>query len=51
MKDLFGQGGECTEAEVQLLKFGRHFRLNPQTKLIVGRTEKDNESILTYRDP
>ena len=51
LKDLFEHVGECTEAEVHLLKFGRHFRLNPQAKLIVGRTEKDNESILTYHDP
>ena len=51
LKDLFDHVGECTEAEVHLLKFGRHFRLNPQAKLIVGRTEKDNESILTYHDP
>jgi tRNA-specific 2-thiouridylase len=25
--------------------------LNSQTKLIVGRTEKDNENILKYHDP
>jgi predicted ribosome quality control (RQC) complex YloA/Tae2 family protein len=33
------------------LKYGRHYRLNPETKLIVGRTEKDNENILQYHDP
>ena len=51
LKDLFDHGGDGTEAEVQLLKFGRHFRLNRQAKLIVGRTEKDNDSILQYHRP
>ena len=51
LKDLFDHGGDGTEAEVQLLKFGRHFRLNRQAKLIVGRTEKDNGSILQYHRP
>jgi tRNA-uridine 2-sulfurtransferase len=51
LKDLFDRAADSTEAEVQLLKFGRHFRLNPHAKLIVGRTEKDNENILRYHDP
>jgi tRNA U34 2-thiouridine synthase MnmA/TrmU len=51
LKDLFDHGGDGTEAEVQLLKFGRHFRLNRQAKLIVGRTEKDNDSLLQYHRP
>jgi tRNA U34 2-thiouridine synthase MnmA/TrmU len=51
LKDLLDHHPEATENEVHLLKFGRHFRLNPQAKLIVGRTEKDNENILRHRDP
>jgi tRNA-uridine 2-sulfurtransferase len=51
LKDLFDYGSTATENEVHLLKFGRHFRLNPQAKLIVGRTESDNESILRHHDP
>jgi tRNA U34 2-thiouridine synthase MnmA/TrmU len=51
LRDLFDRRPAATENEIQLLKFGRHFRLNPQTRLIVGRTEKDNESILRYHDP
>jgi len=51
LRDLFEHQDHCTEAELYLLKFGRHYRLNPQTKLIVGRTEKDNETILHYHDP
>ncbi len=51
LKDLFNHQQECTEAELHLLKFGRHFRLNPEAKLIVGRTEKDNENILNHHNP
>jgi tRNA U34 2-thiouridine synthase MnmA/TrmU len=51
LKDLFEHGGDCTEAEFELLKFGRHFRLNPLAKLIVGRTEADNENILRRHNP
>jgi len=50
LKDLFDHQDSCTEEELHLLKFGRHYRLNPQTKLIVGRTEKDNENILKYHN-
>ena len=50
LKDLFEHHGDCTEEEVHLLKFGRHFRLTPRAKLIVGRTEQDNASILAYHN-
>ncbi len=51
LRDLFDHQDNCTEEELHLLKYGRHYRLNPQTKLIVGRTEKDNANILKYHDP
>jgi len=51
LRDLFDHQDNCTEEELHLLKYGRHYRLNPQTKLIVGRTEKDNENILKYHNP
>ena len=51
LRDLFEHQGNCTEEELHLLKFGRHYRLNPQSKLIVGRTQSDNENILKYYDP
>jgi tRNA-specific 2-thiouridylase len=51
LRDLFEHQDHYTEAELHLLKFGRHYRLNPETKLIVGRTQKDNKNILQYHDP
>jgi tRNA U34 2-thiouridine synthase MnmA/TrmU len=51
LKDLFDHQDECTEEELHLLKYGRHFRLNPGTKLIVGRTQQDNEDLMKYHNP
>ena len=50
-EEIFEYQETCSEEELHLLKFGRHFRLNPDSKLIVGRTEKDNEQILQYHNP
>jgi tRNA U34 2-thiouridine synthase MnmA/TrmU len=51
LKDLFDHQDTCTEEELHLLKYGRHLRLNRQAKMIVGRTEKDNEQIIKYHNP
>jgi tRNA U34 2-thiouridine synthase MnmA/TrmU len=51
LKDLFAHQQDGTEAELHLLKYGRHFRLANGAKLIVGRTQKDNQHIQTYCDP
>jgi tRNA-specific 2-thiouridylase len=51
LKDLFAHQTDCTEEEMHLLKYGRHFRINPQAKIIVGRTREDNENILKYHNP
>jgi predicted ribosome quality control (RQC) complex YloA/Tae2 family protein len=34
--------------DVHLLKIGRHFRLNPRLKLVVGRNEDENQKIQTF---
>ena len=44
MKDLMAHEGLSLE-NVLLLKVGRHFRLGPCAKLIVGRQEQENEII------
>ena len=51
LRDLFEHQETGTENEMHLLKYGRHFRLNPENKLILGRTEKDNRQILKYHNP
>jgi tRNA-uridine 2-sulfurtransferase len=37
-----GGGGRIQREEIILLKVGRHFRLGPETKVIVGRDEGEN---------
>ena len=51
LKDLFEHQDDCSETDLELLKIGRHFRIDPQTKIIVGRTQVENERLLKLRDP
>jgi tRNA U34 2-thiouridine synthase MnmA/TrmU len=43
-KDLISHG-ELDINNVELLKLGRHFRLMPDAKLIVGRDERENDQL------
>lgn len=45
LRDLFDHQPDCTVNDVELLKIGRQFRLSDQSKLTLGRHQKDNESI------
>lgn len=47
LKDLFAHQEEITEADLELLKIGRHLRLDDHTKIIVGRNQSENEEIMT----
>jgi tRNA-specific 2-thiouridylase len=38
-------------ADIDLLKFGRHFRLPNETKLVVGRHQEDNEALEALAHP
>ena len=44
-KDLFNHIENPTINDIDLLKIGRHFRLDEQTKLVVGRNKEENEMI------
>jgi tRNA U34 2-thiouridine synthase MnmA/TrmU len=44
-KDLFEYVETPTTNDIDLLKIGRHFRLDKNTKLIVGRNKDENEMI------
>jgi tRNA-uridine 2-sulfurtransferase len=48
LRDMFEHENTCDEKQLNLLKYGRHFRLDQNTKIIVGRTSKDNENIKKY---
>jgi len=51
LKDLFRHQDKASESEIELLKYGRHFRVDRTTKIIVGRTKIDNENIEKHLNP
>lgn len=44
LRDLFNHNIDNVN-DIKLLRIGRHFRLSPEIKLIVGRNEADNDQI------
>jgi len=50
MKDLILHHPGFSLNDVHLLKSGRHFRLSPNLKLVVGRNEKENQKIQTFSE-
>ena len=50
LKDLFEHREDFKIRDIELLKFGRHIRLNDKTKTIVGRNKKDNAAILNLSE-
>ena len=48
IKDLMIHAPTFSLNDVHLLKMGRHFRLSPEVKLIVGRNEEENQKIQTF---
>lgn len=51
LKDYFAHNDHWTREELNLLKFGRHLRLDHGTKVVVGRNQSDNEQILSCLRP
>ncbi|MBI5360438.1 MAG: hypothetical protein HZA48_07635 [Planctomycetes bacterium] len=47
IKDLI-KHGDFQLNDVHLLKVGRHFRLGPETKIVTGRDERENNVIMTF---
>lgn len=46
IRDLLEHKKEITTKDLYLLRVGRHFRLNKETKVIIGRDEDDNRKII-----
>ncbi|UCF83962.1 MAG: tRNA 4-thiouridine(8) synthase ThiI, partial [Desulfobacteraceae bacterium] len=47
LRDLFSSQSNQDLREIELLKLGRHFRISPHAKLVVGRNEGENKKIRT----
>ena len=50
LKDLWEHNGKKQQAreDLALLKVGRHLRCNPDTKIIIGRNESENDILEKY---
>lgn len=51
LRDLFDHQDQCSENELQLLKYGRHMRINDTAKIVIGRKKDENTSIIKYHNP
>jgi tRNA-specific 2-thiouridylase len=45
LKDLLSARHDFELREIEFLKLGRHFRLDTQTKAVVGRNKRENEAL------
>lgn len=50
LKDLMVHDAELTPNNLYLLQHGRHMRLDPVTKIVIGRTKLENEQITKLFD-
>jgi len=48
LRDLWDHTPAAGMAEIRLLKYGRHFRLSPAVKIIVGRDDHENRVLARY---
>jgi len=51
LKDLLDHAGDVKLRDIELLKFGRHLRLNADTKILIGRKERENKAIENLSGP
>jgi len=51
LKDLFSAEPQCEVREIELIKVGRHFRVGPHARLVVGRNKSENEIIASLAKP
>jgi tRNA-specific 2-thiouridylase len=51
LKDLFAHQDPPQVRDIELLKIGRHLRLSPTLKVVVGRNARDNERIAELLTP
>jgi tRNA-uridine 2-sulfurtransferase len=49
VRDLFKHSKRTSMNDFSLLNFGRHFRMG-QTKIVVGRNERDNENLVRLKN-
>jgi len=48
VKDLINNSPDFEQTELYLLKIGRHFRINPSTKIVVSKNEIESKALEKY---
>ena len=51
VRDVFGHHPDYERWEFEILKMGRHFRLDPKTKVVVARNQNQNEYFENLHPP
>jgi tRNA U34 2-thiouridine synthase MnmA/TrmU len=51
LRDLLAHSERLTFDDLNLLRLGRHFRLDSSTKVIVGRNESENNQLIAHKKP
>jgi tRNA U34 2-thiouridine synthase MnmA/TrmU len=51
LKELFEDCADPDSRDINLLRIGRHFRVSPGSKIIVGRNMEENRSLKLIADP
>lgn len=51
LKELMQRDKEIDVRDIELLKWGRHFRLPEGSKLVTGRNRKDNQNLSSMKKP
>jgi tRNA-uridine 2-sulfurtransferase len=51
LRDLFDHQDSYDQRELHLLKYGRHLRLTPEVKIVVGRTQAENDALAELVNP
>jgi len=49
LKDLISSRTDFSRPDLDLLRVGRHFRLNETAKIVVGRNQRENETIDSHK--
>jgi tRNA-specific 2-thiouridylase len=50
LRELLDDNPDPSVLDLQLLRVGRHFRISPECKVIVGRDQSENEALLKLAD-
>jgi tRNA U34 2-thiouridine synthase MnmA/TrmU len=51
LKDLFANEPHFEIREIELMKVGRHFRIGPRARLVVGRNKGENDTLASLAGP